>query len=125
MMWIVNGGGFETVSVPEPLSFFEDALLKELAKAADEDLQSLLQEAADKSDAVLSHLQTLGMPEDSDDAYEWESLPGSIRFRWPRDGESLLDQIDRVDLRWRLDAAMAMEEGIVELLEMRERAEGA
>lgn len=111
-MWITAEGGFETISIAEPLEYFDAELLEWLRKMDDAELTELCDAAATMSDEVYDDLEAMNLPVDDSTEFAWQALPATIRFRIPLLGESVFDQIASIDVRWRLDAAMALEEGL-------------
>jgi hypothetical protein len=123
-MWITAEGGFETISIAEPLEYFDAELLDWLRTLGDAQLSELCDAAATMSDRVFDELEAMNLPVDDSPQFAWQVLPDTIRFRAPHPRESVFDQIASIEVRWRLDAAMALEEGLSVLEDARSDDEG-
>lgn len=114
-MLVTDSGGFETVSVVDPRSHFTLEFQNYLANADDDVVVQLVDAAAAASDRVFLELKALNLAPDEGDEYSGVPLPIEIVLEGPaagRDAMSVFDQLKDIPDRWRLDAAMVLEEGL-------------
>lgn len=114
-MWVTKNGGFETISVADPIAHFSPRLQHFLRQAAVEVLEYLSKATGAASDRVFVELREMRLPEDVDGEFVGDPLPASIVLDLPDErnlDSSMAEELQRVPFRWRLDAAMALEEGV-------------
>jgi hypothetical protein len=119
-MWISAEGGFDTVAVPEPTSYLSTGLLAALEALPRRELRRLSSRASDVGDAIFLSLKALQMRPDDTDEFVGVALPDEYVCHVPGD-ETLLDgliaQVQAMPPRWRLDAALILEDAIDQILE--------
>lgn len=112
-MWILEGPRFKTARTADPFDHFDPDATALLENSSEDDLGPLFMEAYAKEAEVKALLEASNLVPDETDEFVWQPLPESIQFHLPASGASFVQQVDAIEIRWRLDAAIALVEAIL------------
>lgn len=121
-MWVTQQGGFDTYASPDPIAHFGEGLRHFLETADEGSLSEFSEVAASESERVFLELKALRLPPDSDPEFRYAALPTNVQIdlnEYDDLEHSLATELDKISIRWRLDAVTALEEGIYMVMERR------
>lgn len=127
-MWVTESGGFNTVAIPDPLSRFSERLKLLLTRTDIESLERLSFAAGETSEQVFIELQSMNLKAEEYRDYRGLALPEDVIIDLPDTGDAFdlfRERLRTFPTRWRLDAAMVLEEGIDVLLMQRHESVGS
>lgn len=110
-MWRTPDGTLHTVALPSPSLLFTDTALDSLtdvlARSGEDELEELIEET---EDAVFDLWADRTFEEHVEQAFHAQAAPAGIFTAWVSDRASLVQALEQVDARWRLDVVMAVQD---------------